>query len=233
MKNCRPILSVLFLFFSSQAFSVNVNAQLETQVIDFLNNYSDKIAAKGYRSDYKVGTIDPRLKLRTCATTLALSFNREPMSQSNVTVLAECVGHKPWKLYLSVQFDIYGTVISSTKAIARGSLITNAMLKENDQIINKVRHTGFSSKRDIVGMIAKRTIRPNMVISPHQIKAPSLIKRGDSVVITAANSAISVSMNGTALGDGMLGQQIVVKNTESKRTVKARVTDKGHVLIAL
>jgi len=107
------------------------------------------------------------------------------------------------------------------------------MLDEEDQIINKGRHRGFSSVDKVIGMIAKRTIRNNMVISVNQLKAPSLIKRGDSVVITAANSSMSVSMNGTALMDGMLGQQISIQNTQSKRTIKGRVTDRGHVLVAL
>jgi len=233
MKNSRQILSVLILFFSSQCFSVATNKDLQTKITAFLDIYSTEIAEKGYRSEYKIGNIDPRLTLRTCSNPLELSFNRKPIEQSNVTILAQCIDLKPWKLYISIQYDIYSRVVTASETIPRGTIITNSMLDEEDQIINKGRHRGFSSVHKVIGMIAKRTIRNSMVISVNQLKAPSLIKRGDSVVITAANNSMSVSMNGTALMDGMLGQQISIRNTQSKRTIKGRVTDRGHVLVAL
>jgi flagella basal body P-ring formation protein FlgA len=233
MKNSRQILNVFILFFSSQCFSSAISADLKTKITDFLEVYDANIAEEGYRSEYKIGNIDPRLAARTCSNALELSFNRKPIEQSNVTILAKCSDHKPWKLYIRVEFDIYGRIITASETISRGTLITESMLNEQDQIINKGRHTGFSSTEKVTGMIAKRTIRNSMVISANQLKAPSLIKRGDSVIITAANSAISVSMNGTALMDGKLGQQISIRNTASKRIIKGRVTDKGHVLVAL
>jgi flagella basal body P-ring formation protein FlgA len=233
MKNSRQILSVLILFFATQCFGSAVNTDLNSEISVFLDAYSADIAEKGYRSKYKTGTIDPRLAERTCSNALDFSFNREPIEQSNVTVLAQCRDHKPWKLYISIDFYIYGSIVIASETIGRGTLITESMLIEQDQIINERRRTGFSSIKKVTGMVAKRTIRNNMVISASQLNAPSLIKRGDSVIITAANSIISVSMNGTALMDGKLGQQISIRNTESKRTIKGRVTDIGHVLVAL
>lgn len=233
MKNSRLILNVFLLFFSSQCLSITANTRLESKLINFLDAYSTKIADKGYRSNYKIGNIDPRLTSRTCSNELQLSFNREPIKQSSVTVLVQCTDHTPWKLYISAKFDIYGQVATTTETIPKGAIITRAMLIEKEQIINEGRKAGFSNIEKLIGMIAKRTIRSDMVVSASQVKPPSLIKRGDSVVITAANDVISVRMNGTALMDGKLGQQISIRNTESKRTVKGRVTDRGHVLVAL
>ncbi|MFT7185883.1 MAG: flagella basal body P-ring formation protein FlgA [Pseudohongiellaceae bacterium] len=233
MKNSRQILSVFVLFFSSQCFSTETNTDLQTKIIVFLETYKAEIADKGYRSKYEMGNIDPRLVARKCSKALELSFNRKPIEQSNVTILAQCSDHKPWKLYVSIQFDIYGRIITAAETIPKGALITRPMLVEKDQIVNEGRHIGFSSTKKVIGKIAKRTIRSNMVISANQLKAPSLIKRGDRVIITAANSAISVSMNGTALMDGKLGQQISIRNTDSKRTIRGRVTDRGRVLVAL
>lgn len=233
MKISRLILSVLILFFANHCFSASIHKDLQTEVIKFLDIYKSEIAEKGYRSEYKIGKIDPRLGLKTCSSAIKLSFNRKPMEQSKLTILAQCTDIKPWKLYLNIQYDIYDRVVTAAETIPRGAIITNSMLDKKDQIINEGRHNGFSSTNKVIGMIAKRTIRNSMVISASQLKAPSLIKRGDSVIITAANSAISVSMNGTALMDGMLGQQISIRNAQSKRTIKGQVTDRGHVLVAL
>jgi len=233
MKNSRQILSVLILFFASHSFSSPTNNDLQTEVIKFLDVYTAEIADKGYRSEYQIGKIDPRLALRTCSSALKLSFNRKPIEQSKLTILAQCTDTRPWKLYISIQYDIFGRVVTAAETIPRGTIITGSMLDEKEQIINEGRHNSFSSTKKVIGMIAKRTIRNSMVISANQLKTPSLIKRGDNVIITAANSAISVSMNGTALMDGMLGQQISIRNAQSKRTIKGRVTDRGHVLVAL
>ena len=233
MKNSRQILSVLILFFSSHCLSASENIDLKSQIITFLDQYSNMIAEKGYRSEYKIGKIDPRLSFNTCSNTPEISFNREPTEQNNITILAQCRSPKPWKLYINAQYDIYGHIITTTQTIPRGTTITKSMLSEQEQITNKGRYSGYSNINNVIGMIAKRTIRNNMVISANQLKAPSLIKRGDSVIITAASDAIAVRMNGTALTDGMLGQQIPIRNTQSKRTIKGRVTDRGHVLITL
>jgi flagella basal body P-ring formation protein FlgA len=233
MKNSRLILSVLILFLSTQCFSDNKNTDLKNQISTFLNNYSNTMADKGYRSEYKLGNIDPHLTLNACTTPLNISFNKDPTEQNNITILAQCETPKPWKLYIRAQYDIYSSIITAKETISKGTTITQSMLESQEKITNKGRHTGFSNTNSVVGMIAKRTIRNNMVISANQLRAPSLIKRGDSVIITAANSTIAVSMNGTALMDGMLGQQISIKNSQSKRTIKGRVTDRGHVLITL
>ncbi|WP_068760288.1 flagellar basal body P-ring formation chaperone FlgA, partial [Oleiphilus sp. HI0128] len=86
---------------------------------------------------------------------------------------------------------------------------------------------------DVEGMVARRSIRPGSTIQPGHLTPPKLVKRGDNVVIVASNSAISVRMNGTAMTDGALGQQIPVQNLQSKRVVKARVSEPGLVIITL
>ena len=94
------------------------------------------------------------------------------------------------------------------------------MLQTKDDVINRGRYTGYTNAKAIIGMLAKRTIRSDAIIQSNQLKAPNLIKRGDNVIITASNSAISVKMNGTALMDGALGEQISIRNNQSKRLFK-------------
>jgi len=233
MKINRQIFIIPFLFFSCLCFSSEQVENLQTQINIFLEQHSKKLADKGYRSDYKIGNIDPRLSLHACSEELNFIFNRPPLEQNNITILTECKGIKPWKLYVSVKYNIYGHIITASETIQRGTLINRSMLQEKEEIINKGRHISFSDMNKIIGMQAKRTIRNNAIISRNQLIAPKLIKRGDNVIITAANNAISVRMNGTALTDGALGEQISIRNKQSKRIIKGRVTEMGHVLVAI
>ena len=54
-----------------------------------------------------------------------------------------------------------------------------------------------------------------------------------TVVISARSGTLSVKMPGEALSDGGLSEQIRVKNLNSKRVIRARVTAPGQVEVAL
>lgn len=233
MKINRQIYAVFLLFTSSFCAANNQALELNTQISDFLDNYAEKLAANGYRSEYKIGRIDPRLSVKNCNQNLNLAFNREPIKQNRVTIEVECLDATPWKLFVNINFNIYGLAVIASEIIPRGTRITTAMLAMKEEIMNQGRYNSYSSTDDIVGMLAKRSIRSGAAITPGFLIAPNMVNRGDKVVIIATNSAISVKMNGTALASGTLGEQISIRNNQSKRVVKAKVIDDGRVLVAL
>ena len=59
------------------------------------------------------------------------------------------------------------------------------------------------------------------------------MRKGDHVIISARSGTLSVKMPGEALSDGGLSEQIRVKNLNSNRIIKARVTAPGQVEVAL
>ena len=73
----------------------------------------------------------------------------------------------------------------------------------------------------------------NGVITPRMIEEPKVVKKGDEVMIVATKGALSVRSSGVALSDGRVGQQISVKNSATKRIVKARVKRKGLVQVTI
>ena len=60
-----------------------------------------------------------------------------------------------------------------------------------------------------------------------------MIKRGESVVMTAKSGALQVRIQATALTDGHAGEQISVRNKQSKRVVEARVIGPGKVSVVM
>ena len=59
------------------------------------------------------------------------------------------------------------------------------------------------------------------------------MRKGDQVVINARSGTLTVRMPGEALSDGGLSEQVRVKNLNSKRVIKARITGPGQVEVAL
>jgi len=233
MKISRQILTLLFLFLPGLSFSDQVPENLLNQLSKFLEEHNDNYAEKGFRSEYSIGNIDPRLNTRNCDNPISFELNKQPEKQNNITILASCQDKKPWKFYVSVNFTLFGKVIVASGSIRRGDKITASQLETKEEIINRNRYISYSKPDEVIGMIAKRSIRNGSIIQASHIQPPKLVKRGDNVVIVATNSAISVRMMGTAMMDGSLGQQISIKNKQSERVVKGRVTEAGIVTISL
>ncbi len=234
MKINRLILVVLILFSSSVSASSTTNVDLQQQLLAFLALHQTTLAEKGLRSEFSIGNIDPRLRMRECSQTVDLSFNRDPMEQSLVTVLADCSdSDNNWKMYLNAEFKVFAKVAKSVLAIPRGTRLDESMLTLEETQINKGRYSSYRTLADITGMLAKRTIRAGSTISPNQLEAPKLIERGDHVVIIARSEFMNIKTQGTALSGGVLGQQISIRNNKSERVIKAQVIDKGRVSITL
>jgi flagella basal body P-ring formation protein FlgA len=65
------------------------------------------------------------------------------------------------------------------------------------------------------------------------LEQQALVLKGDQVVIIARSGTLAVRMPGEALAQGGLSEQIRVRNLNSKRVVKARVTGPGQVEVAM
>jgi flagella basal body P-ring formation protein FlgA len=233
MKNSRQIFILILLFISTKSFSIPVEFNLGSQLVDFLKIQQSEIAEKGFRSDFDIGNIDPRFNEKSCTTPLSFSLNRSPLTQTNLTVLAECKDATPWKIYITTKFNVYGYVVYASTTLPRSHTIQRDDIEVKEEIINKSYYASFSDVNDVIGMIAKRSIRHGSVIQANLLQAPKLVKRGDDVVIMASAQGIMIKMRGTAMQDGELGQQISVKNSQSERIVKARVSDSGLVSVTL
>jgi len=119
MKSSRQIFILILLFISSKCLSNAGTLDLNTQLSNFLSTKQVEIAEKGYRSDYDIGNIDPRFNAKGCTTPLEFSLNRSPLTQSNLTVLAECRDETPWKIYITTKFYVYGNVVYASNTLPR------------------------------------------------------------------------------------------------------------------
>jgi flagella basal body P-ring formation protein FlgA len=52
-------------------------------------------------------------------------------------------------------------------------------------------------------------------------------------MITASSGSFTVRSRGKALANAAIGEQVLVENLQSSRTVKGRVTGPGQVLIPM
>jgi flagella basal body P-ring formation protein FlgA len=81
------------------------------------------------------------------------------------------------------------------------------------------------------GREAVRRLAEGAVVRAADLRAPQLVKRGDSVVIAIQSGALSITAQGRALSAGGIGDPVRVTSTASLRTVQAIVDGPRRVKI--
>ncbi len=105
-----------------------------------------------------------------------------------------------------------------------------AMIEQDVGLLNR----GYLlDQKQAIGKKLTRPAQADQILTPSQLQRAESVRRGDQVVILASSSGISVRMQGEALSDGAMGQQISVRNLSSQRVVRARVIGPGQVEVRM
>jgi len=195
----------------------------------FMEDYSKD--NNGEAVEIQVGRLDSRLHLHSCDQDLEAFFPNGGRTTGNTTVGVRCPGTKPWSLYVPVTVNVYKNVVVTTEALPRNTLLNHSHLKVAKRNLAKLPQGYFVDPDRLVGMKLKRNLGAGLPLSPNMIKAQTVIKRGQQVMLISQSRGISVRMQGKAMDNGAAGDLIRVKNLSSKRIVEGTVGTGGEVLI--
>lgn len=224
---------ILLLSFSSLC-TANSASVIEKQIRDYLDHYSQSIeTANNVRTKYSIGNIDPRLNLKDCKIPLTYEFSTPPERGQRTTLKISCEGNIRWTIYNQVNFEIFKDIWVLNKNLHRGQIISSDDLQKAEYNISRLRGGFIEADIPIYGMKLKRNIYAESPIYFNQLAKVNAIKKGDEVVINANTPFMTISTKGIAMKNGNIGDQIPIKNTQSKRIVKATVLAKGKVEITL
>jgi len=136
-----------------------------------------------------------------------------------------------WKSYLPVTQSILIPAFKTLEPINRGQAFTKQNTGIGNVDLTNLRGQVYTPQNPPYGLVASRNLRINTFISDDVTQKPTLIKKGNQILITAQSGNITVKMNGIALQNGVEGQQIRVKNTSSGRIIYAKVVTVSEVLV--
>ena len=186
------------------------------------------------RVEVNADNIDPRLRLPHCPEkdiTVYMPEYVQNISKATVVGVRCNVGSK-WSVYVPVDVDIYTKLVTLKHAVSLGHIITNNDLSVVEYDTNNVHQGFFQDINQVVGKAAKRNLLANVPVTHHDLIIPDIIKRGDSVMISAEFGRIRVQAQGQAMNGGSMGETISVKNTSSGKVLQARVIGPKKVKIA-
>lgn len=185
------------------------------------------------RSEIRLGQLDPRLKLRTCAAPLDAFMPPGGRSMGNTTVGVRCPDPGGWNIYVSASIDVFGPVLVTRQPLARGTRIEAEDLELVERNLAHLPYGYYTDAQPVAGQLAKRTIAAAAVITPPMLQAPRLVKRGERVSVIAERGPLKIRTSGKALRDGKSGDLIQIRAEGSQRVVDGLVVGQGVVKVTL
>jgi flagella basal body P-ring formation protein FlgA len=185
------------------------------------------------RYEIQVNQLDPRLRMPMCDKELTATLESPAQPIGRVTVKVRCEGSSPWTVFVPAQVKLFRDVVVVSRPLKRSGIIgyEDVSLRERD--ISLINQGYLTSVDQAVGQRLTRPMVSDQVITLVNLEQAEVIRKGDQVVISASSGGLNVKMPGEALSNGGMSEQIRVKNLNSNRVIKARVTAPGQVEVAL
>lgn len=203
--------------------------KIEQYILNELASYAEG------KIDVKADKIDSRLNLKACAEEKLEIINpyQTPMLNTN-TMAIKCVEpENHWSLYVPVKITVFRTVLVAKTALIKGKQVKIDDIYQAELDTQKLKQGYFTDKNELIGQVCKHDIAPDTPFTPYNIELAKLIHKGEKVTMVASDDYLTVSMDGVALDEGVLGEMIKVKNLSSKRVVEAQVTGRRNVKVVL
>lgn len=239
LRICHTLYVLLFALSAcvttaSPATAAAADRGVGIEIDKFMTGYARDLTKRigpGSRVEYNISAVAANAEGRSCATPLAISAREQTQSLSRVTLLAAC-GNE-WSIYIPVDLNIYRAVVIASKPLASGTVIAADDVELSSLEVSQLVGAYLTTLDDAIGMGVKRPIAQGRPIFSQQLEQPILIRRGESVIISAESGILAVKMTGTALADGRRGELIRVKNLTSARIIDARVIAPGQVTVPM
>ncbi|MGY4639421.1 flagellar basal body P-ring formation chaperone FlgA [Pseudomonas sp. TE24901] len=185
------------------------------------------------RYEIQVNQLDPRLRMPACDKELTATLESPAQPIGRVTVKVRCEGASPWTVFVPAQVKLFRDVVVVTRPLKRTGIIGDQDVALRERDISLINQGYLTSLDQAIGQKLTRPMVTDQVITLVHLEQAEVVRKGDQVVISASSGALNVKMPGEALSNGGMSEQIRVKNLNSNRVIKARVTAPGQVEVAL
>ncbi|MEC7377791.1 MAG: flagellar basal body P-ring formation chaperone FlgA [Pseudomonadota bacterium] len=233
MRITNLALALVLSVLSGPLLAETTAGQIREAAVAFLQTFAEEQASQGYTVTFEPGNIDSRLALAECAAPLDVQFSGDPWKTTSPSLLVACEGERPWRMFVTASLSIKGPALVAARPLTRGERVTEELVTTHSVEVNASRRGVITDPGQAVGMEVRRSVNAGSLITPDILSAPDAVARGDHVIITARSGSFSVRSRGKALASASIGEQVLVENLRSSRTIKANVVGPGHVEIPM
>ena len=161
-----------------------------------------------------------------------LKFDDE---QSKFTAKAEIFadGNLHSKTTLTGKFYVLGEAFVPVQEINKGDVITEDKLAVKSVRLNRIKDHFIVAKDKLLGMEAKKALKPGKLIQEREIGPVLLVRKGALVNSIYKAKGMQITAQSIATEDGAKGQVIELENSKSRKKFSAKVVDAETVEIVV
>ncbi len=153
------------------------------------------------------------------------------VNSSNTTVGVRCEGEQPWSIYVPVTVKIYRKIVVTSRPLAQGQIISSNDIEMYRMDISQLAGGYLTQANIAIGQILSRPLQLGRPLLSNFLKAPTVIRRGQTITLLARKASFEVRSIGESMMDGAVGERIKVRNRRSRRIVEGIIVKNGVVFV--
>jgi len=173
-----------------------------------------------------VGAIEP-MQLASCAKLQAfLPLGAKLWGNTNVGV--RCSQGADWTVYVPVTVRVQAPVLVAARPLPGGKQLAADDLTLQMAELTQLPAGVITNQQDALGKVLSSGVVAGHPLRQDMLRAPILVRQGQSVRLIAQGKGFKVSSEGKALSNAAIGQQVQVK-AQNGQTVSGVVKPDGTV----
>jgi len=150
------------------------------------------------------------------------------LKSRSMTLIFRVDGRLVKTLLVRGDLEAKTAVVAAATDLERGTLLSAKDLQLIERDLGNLRDP-YVDPAELLGQKLKRPLRAGEILAPSMVDMPPVIKRGDVVNMQLRGAGFSLSAQGVARQDGLAGETILVRNSNSRRDISCQVTGPGQV----
>lgn len=152
------------------------------------------------------------------------------LKSRSMTLIFRADGRLLKTLLVRGEMEVITAVVAAAADLERGALLSATDLQLIERDLGGLRDP-YRDPAELLGKKLKRPVRAGEILLPTMVDSPAVIKRGDVVSMQLRGAGFSLSAQGIARQDGLVGETILVRNSNSRQDISCQVTGPGQVSV--
>ena len=203
-----------------QGLSEKIHKQLEQYA-------AQQLAGQPGRVNIQVGEVDSQLRLEPCQRIEGFVPSGGRL-WGKTTLGARCAAGANWVIYVPVNVTVVAPVVVSARALSNGRVLSAEDVSLQQLDLTQLPSNVLTEASAAIGQTLSTGLAPGYPIRQDMLRAPLVIRQGQSVRLVAEGSNFGVSAEGKALGNATAGQMVQVR-TGNGQTITGKARADGSV----